>query len=323
MSSTEQSIALGVAAVAACICLIFVYTVIYNEQLALMLASVITGEGEFLDYRLTMSTGGAVYLAPGYVKQFRDVLLPAAILTFAVFASTPKRWVVLALGVIGTAAALLSGERSVLMIYVFTFGAVFYLRPGRSTRTRWLVPTIVACAVFAAFIGSTMLLGRADADSSVASLLATSAGSLFDRVVLTVPRENALGMSVWGPMSPTWGRTWLADLAGILPGVQTGLSNELHELLGGGPSGSAPLGLPADIYLAWGIGGVAIVPFLFSLMIQAVDELLLASNLALLRVLRITIVPLTFNWFSPFLFILNGGVVLIAAAIAARAVRRD
>ena len=322
MSSLEQTIAVGISLVSALVCLAFVVAVLHNEQLGLMLASVITGDGNFLEYRLTMSTGDAVYLAPGYVKQFRDVLLPASLLALAAFGNPRRPWFVTVLGIIGASAAVLSGERSVILIYVFMFGAIFALKPRRTARARWVVPTIVAVLLFGAFMGATVLLGRADTEGGGLSLLSESATSLFDRLVLTVARENAGGFLVWGPMAPTWGATWLSDLSTILPGTQSGLSNELHDLLGGGPQGTSPLGLPSDAFLAWGFAGVALMPFLYCVGLQRADEALLHSELTLPRALRVIMVPLSFAWYSPFLFILNGGIILVCAALSVRMLRR-
>ena len=322
MTVRERSIALGAGAVSAIVCVAFIATVLRNDQLGLMLASVLIGDGNFLEYRVTMSTGDAIYLAPGYVKQFRDVMLPSALIAFSVAATPPRPLFATALGVLGAAAAILSGERSVIMIYVFVFSAVFVLRPKRRVRARWVVPTIAGLAVFSAFIGTTILLGRADADADTLRLILDSAGALFDRVALAVPRENAGGFIVWGPIAPTWGRTWVADLATMLPGTQAGLSNELHDLLGGGPMGNSPLGLPSDAYLAWGIIGVVLVPFLYCVLLHRADEALLRSGLALPRVLRVVLFPLTFAWYSPFLFILNGGLLLLTAFLAVRYLRR-
>lgn len=323
LTPREHTIALSAGILSAVVCVAFISTVLRNDQLGLMLASVLTGDGSFLEYRVTMSSGDAIYLAPGYVKQFRDVMLPSALLAYAVFASPPRPWLATALGILGAAAAILSGERSVIMIYVFVFSAVFVLRPQRRARARWIVPTIAGVAVFSAFLGATLLLGRADVEAGALALVMDSAGALFDRVALAVPRENAGGFIVWGPIAPTWGMTWLADLATMLPGTQSGLSNELHDLLGGGPMGSSPLGLPSDTYLAWGIMGVAVVPFLYCTLLQRADEELLRSGLALPRVLRVVLFPLTFAWYSPFLFILNGGALLLAAYLTLRLLRRD
>jgi hypothetical protein len=309
--------AVGLGGVSALVCAAFTISVLRDESLALILAGVITGEGSFLEYRLTMYSGEATYLAPGYVKQFRDVLLPVAIVSLAAFERGPARWLVPVFAAAGAVASVLSGERFVIMVYVFTLGLAFALRPRASQRAKWVAPVLAGGGVFAAFVGATILLGRAEADQGPLGVLLGAAGALFDRVVMAVPRENAAGFSLWGPLAPTWGATWLADLSGVLPGVQAGLDHEIHDLLGGGSQGSSPLGMPADLYLAWGAIGVAALPLLYSLALQALDGALRGSSLAVARSLRFVLVPLTFAWYSPFLFILNGGVVLCAGAVLA------
>jgi hypothetical protein len=170
----------------------------------------------------------------------------------------------------------------------------------------------------AAFVGATIVLGRTTAGASPITAVFESVWGLVDRMVLTVPRENAAGFPVWSLIAPTWGKSWLADLIGIIPGAQESLSNELHALLGGSPLGNSTLGLSADVYLAWGMVGVVIIPFAYALLLSTFDRMLLKSSSALARTFRFSCIPLTFSWYSPFLFILNGGVVLMAVAYYAK-----
>jgi hypothetical protein len=309
--------------VSALVCAAFVAAVLRNEELALLLAAVVTGDGSFLEYRLTMSTGGALYLAPGYVKQFRDVLLPTALVTLAASGATRARWLVPALSAFGLAAAVLSGERFVIMIHIFAAGAAYMLRPQRRGRVGVVAPVVAGAAIFAAFVGATVLLGRAEGVEGFGGLIVATGKGLFERVIVAAPRENSLGFLVWGAAAPTWGETWAADLAGILPGVQVNLSNELHELLGGSAQGASPLGLPADLFLAWGHPGVALLPCAFVLALHALDDAVLRSRLALAHIFRLLLVPLTFAWYSPFLFVLNGGLVLVGAAVVLGLRRRE
>lgn len=316
LSAWERRIAYSTMVAAGIVCAAFTFAVLRNEELGLILAGVVTGDEKFLDYRLMMTQGEAIYLAPGYVKQFRDVLLPASLLTLMAFTATPIWWLVLPMWAVGAVAAVLSGERSVIMISLFVLGAGLVLRPGISAAARRTVIALAGALVFAAFIGSTVLLGRATEDASTVAILVESAEGLFDRAALTVPRENSLGFPMWGALAPTNGRSWLGALSGILPQSQRGLDNELHELLGGGAAGNAPLGLSPDAYLAFGMLGVMLAPLLFVMMLAYADRLLLERPVAIARALRIMLVPLSFGWYSPFLFILNGGVVLLFGAFA-------
>ena len=321
LTKPERRVAIVVGVIAGAVCLAFVVAVVRNQALGPILAGVVTGDQSFLSYRLIMSTGAAAYFAPGYVKQFRDVLLLGALLVLVLKNRRPP-WLLITLGsAIGFAAAVLSGERSVLMIFLYTMGLAALLRPGRSIHLRRSAAVVTGMVALAAFVTATYLLGRTTVDASPVRVVGESLWGLVDRVVLTVPRENADGFGVWSTVAPTWGRSWASDLIGILPGAQASLSNDLHEFLGGGPLGNSVLGLAADVYLAWGVVGVAAVPFAFAVSLASLDRVLLLSRSALTRTFRLTILPLTFAWYSPFLFVLNGGVVLLGV-VAATQIRK-
>lgn len=316
MRRGEQTVAWAVALVSSAVCLAFIVAILRNEELLLILAGVVTGDERFLDFRTTMTSGTAVYLAPGYVKQFRDVLLPAALIALVAFSGRTRWWLVVPMGLVGFGAAILSGERFSLMVYILAFGFALALRPESRRLAVRVVAPVFAVVLLAAFVGSTILLGRADADSGLLTIIGDSVAALFDRIVLTLPRENAGGFEVWYPLAPTWGRNWLSAISGILPGSQTGLDQELHEVLGGSALGSSPLGLAPDTFLAWGVVGTVLFPALFCLALERADAALIESGSPLAKSLRVALVPLSFAWYSPFLFLLSGGAVLVGGAIA-------
>jgi hypothetical protein len=252
-----------------------------------------------------------VYLAPGYVKQFRDILLLGSLLFLS--SNSPRVPVasLASLLSVGFVAAVLSGERAVLMVFFFALGAMVILRPHRSAQSRRFIGLSAAAVIVAAFVAATYLLGRTTVDATFVEIIGESISGLIDRVVLTVPRENAEGYGFWSAIAPTWGASWFEDLLGILPGVQSSLGNEIHAFLGGSPLGNSALGLSSDLYLNWGLIGVALLPAAMAVALARFDEFLLDGASGLLRAVRIVILPLTFAWYSPFLFLLNGGAVLV------------
>jgi hypothetical protein len=308
-------LALGAAAV----CLLFVVVILLNEDLGPILLSVITGDEDFISYRLIMSTGRAVYLAPGYVKQFRDVMLPVGFLVLIIGKAGVSRLLLAALWVVGFAAAILSGERSVLMIHVYVLGVGLVFKQGRSAATRRTIMIATMAIGASAFVGFTFLLGRTTIGASIFQVFGEALWGLFSRVALVVPSENAAGFPFWEPLVPTWGTSWFAELAGILPGVQNSFSNDLHALLGGSPLGNSTLGLAPDVYFAYGMVGAAVIPLLYAVILARIDWFLVDSPYLSARIARLAFMPLTLAWYSPFLFILNGGLVLCIFALASRA----
>ena len=89
--------------------------------------------------------------------------------------------------------------------------------------------------------------------------------ALAHRAVIAVPRENTLSYPLWTGQPHAPGSGWMTDLAGIRPGTQSQLSNELSDVNKGGSLGNSPLGLATDVFYNWGWLGVMIVPALYAL----------------------------------------------------------
>jgi hypothetical protein len=311
----EMNLAALMGIAASVVCTVFIVVVLRNEQLGLLLASVVLGEGGYRDYRIVLYSGESVYVAPGYIRQFRDVMLPSVLIAVAAYGPPRWRWLAIPLAVLGGVGAILSGERIVVMLFAFAIGAALVLRPHRRTYSRAALSMGVAAAVLAAFAGVTALLGRTVEGVDPGSAASTFA-ALVDRVILTLPRENLYSYQVWGEIGPTWGATWMNDFAGALPGVQRGLANQLADVQGMSILSGSPLGVAPDSYLAWGIVGTAALPFMYVAGLAYADHVLLRQPSALNQALRMVLVPWSFTWYSPFLFVLNGGFFLVAVVLA-------
>jgi hypothetical protein len=138
--------------------------------------------------------------------------------------------------------------------------------------------------------------------------------ALAHRAIIAVPRENTISYSIWATGSPAMGAGWITDLSGLRPGSQNQLSNELSAANSGGSLGNSPLGLATDIYYNWGWPGVAVVPLFYALVFILLDLVLVGSGSPLLFAAKIFLffsVPLMY---SPFMFVLYGGAVVIALA---------
>ena len=65
-----------------------------------------------------------------------------------------------------------------------------------------------------------------------------------------------------------------------------------------------------------------ICPALYCLLLDRADTALVDSASPLAKALRVALLPLSFAWYSPFLFLLNGGAVLVGGAVAIALWRR-
>ena len=136
--------------------------------------------------------------------------------------------------------------------------------------------------------------------------------ALVHRAIIAVPRENTTTYSFWASRSPASGVGWITDLSGLRPGTQRQLSNELSEVIRGGPLGNSPLGLATDLYYNWGWPGVASFPLLGALLFLLIDIVAVGSNSPLLFAAKIFLFFSIPIMYSPFMFILYGGAVVIA-----------
>jgi oligosaccharide repeat unit polymerase len=203
--------------------------------------------------RTGFASGEGGYMAPGYIKQFRDVLLPLFALLVVFSIRRTRRRFLLTIGCIVPLVATLmisSGERApVLMFLIGTiYTALLSVRMGINERRTILAPilfiALVGGAAFSALTSSFTNRGYEDASTSMI---------LADRVITRVPEENVLGVSVWEKGAPYPGAGWISELGSVLPwGKTQALSSQIHEELGGGPKGNSVLGMWVDVFYNFG-----------------------------------------------------------------------
>jgi hypothetical protein len=309
---------------------------------SLLRAAIMEGKGTLSEARIIISAGTEGYFAPGYVKQFRDVMVPILCMATVLCHGTyPYRWLFCAALVVALAAVFISGQRLVVLQFGLCFGAVFLMEFFSARRERF-VPVKIAIPMLIAVVGlvglMTQMLGRLDTPLSppvemaqpVSETLASSGIprpvavviALVHRAIIAVPRENVVTYSVWASKSPAIGSGWTTDLSGLRPGTQTQLSNGLSAAAYGSPLGNSPLGLATDIYYNWGWPGLVVIPLLYALAFLWLDILLVSRNSPLLysaKLFTFFSIPLMY---SPFLFLLYGGAVVLALACYVILVRR-
>jgi len=311
-------------AVSALVCAWFIHAVFSSGSIAalLSLGSLLDDSSSLLTARKMITAGTEEYFAPGYVKQFRDILIPVFLSAFVAmnrrFYKSIQFWLVVIVAVV---AMLMTGQRFILVVLAGTVLVASYYVVG--LRLRALV--FAGLLMTATYGGLTVLLGRLPEGTTPMNAAGAIIGNIVDRAVITVPRQNTLTHPVWKQLGPTMGSSWLDELSGIAPGgARVRFSNVLHSRAGGSEEGNSPLALPIDSWLAWGWGGLLILPLLFSVALSAIDRILLSRDSAIffgLKVYLAIVVPL---FYSPYLFILYGGAVaavLIAVVPFVRPVR--
>jgi hypothetical protein len=284
-------------------------------------------DNSVLELRLSIYTGEDRWIAPGYVKQLRDIVLPLAVL---ILLFTQKRsgarFLLLASLVIPAVALLMmsSGERGPLLL--FLTAAVYAASQagitGLQRMSVSMIPLLLIIAVGAAgfTVLSSSFVSRSYEDTSAAVILA-------DRVITRMPEENIHGAPVWTKGAPFPGAGWLSELGTVLPGTQQSLSNLIHEHLGGGDRGNSVLGMWTDVFYNFGFWlGLAIANLLgflvaiFNHWVNKSRQLSTSANVCGLWLsicMMMVVSPFGFLLYGPFVL----SVVLLLLTIIARVQR--
>jgi hypothetical protein len=303
------------------VCIFFIYTVFQNSVVSALLSLTSMAEGSsLLQARKAITSGTDGYFAPGFVKQFRDILIPIFLMSLLVVNSRykPKGNVKLLFYTvlfIAIFSMMLAGQRSIIVIlFLSLLISRSYITSAlqndgiskRKTKKGGLILLILLMFIF--YGALTFFLGRAKEGESTFQVVLSIIPNLFERMFLATPGENIHTYRYWGALGPTFGGSWLDELSSILPGIKPiGLSNKLHSLAGGSEQGNSPLGLPADIWFAWGWAGTLIVPFLYSFCIGFLDMMLMSRKSVILIGAKIFMMISILKIYSPFGFILYGG----------------
>lgn len=234
------------------------------------------GEADIAGQRLD-SYSGDRYFYPGYVNQFKNVLLPSlTIVVLTYWRSIGRRHVVLTVGLIAISVfgLLGTGQRGAFVQFMATLVMFVYLFKGR--RLPGGVVKLASLAL-AAVVVSTIALGRSNSSLS-------SNASLADRAYIAVKefRDRVLEVEQFSAVAGfryiyeqpiQWGREWLQALTGVLPSSRgTDLPNRIYEVLYGTPRGTAPPSVWGSIYHNLGWYGVLVVPALLAVALAIVTK---------------------------------------------------
>ncbi len=232
-------------------------TILYYQLLGYNLfVDILLGRGidDYSALRLAAYSGDQ-YFAPGYVNQFKNVLLPLCVLVlvaWAVFDGSRRRArLLVAVGAPFCLYALLGTGQRAFLVYTFV-AALFGIRTLTAIPRRYLMA--VGSVVTAAFALMTFYYQRSQiSDSLVFDLVRTMAARLF-----YLQQEGGLvGFRYVYELDVVWFREWFADLAGILPSNSgSSLAHDVHELMYGSSVGTVPVSTVGSAYYNGGVVAV-------------------------------------------------------------------
>jgi len=229
------------------------------------------------------SYSGTRYLYPGYVNQFKNVVIPA-LLTLLISSAFSTRGrsanlyaVVLAL----TAAACLlaTGQRDALVLFIVVVLCYMYLRArGTADRHYFTRSLYILLGAIPLLMLGTLVLGR-QANSSAAGTLGQSGALLAEigeRFLFGNQFSGIAGYRYTESLPVSNGNDWLQGLLGFLPGNRgSTLSSEIFRSLYGGTRGTSPPSLWGSIDYNFGFVGVVVAPILLAIALQIVASTVL------------------------------------------------
>lgn len=243
-------------------------------RITLVEAFVTSSSGQYYDVTTSRleNYSGSSYFSPGYVNQFKNVVLPicTAAIVHTLWSERARGRAIFSVALVFVAFVMVAGtgQRGALVITFLTVGSAVglggLLRPQR-------ILTLGTLGL-SGFILVTFLLQRQAGQATNADTLwgrfYVYAEALWNRVVMENPYSGLAAFHVTEREPTVWGRQWASEVVDLLPG-QGGqsLANRVFAYLYGTDRGTAPESIWGGIYYNFGwFGGTVVVVALFGLM---------------------------------------------------------
>lgn len=257
ISPTSDEILLCVVILlfSAAVTVFYYYLVGYNIVLLFLSGQIF---GNYSDLRLATYSGDD-YFAPGYVNQFKNVLLPLAsfLIGMRLYELGHKRLLALYI-LIGAPAVVVAlagtGQRAYVIYTLAALAFGYFLhRSGRGSNARWMPILFAAIPLLLLFVSLTSVY----TESSDMEATITSAFARFT----TIQQQGGLfAFQYIYPLPITHFGEWWLNLKGILPGVQgSTLDHEVFAELYGSTRGTVPLTSIGSAYYNGGVLGVILL----------------------------------------------------------------
>lgn len=217
-------------------------------------------DSDYSDVRLATYSGGD-YFAPGYVNQFKNVLLPLTTVAIAAWLKqsglNAMFYSFCAIGFPFLAVALAgTGQRAfvVFTLFAILFGFALYNigRPGRLNLLRLALYGLPVLIVYG-FMTSAY---RGISEGSVGEI----SSAMLERFTSVQQEGGLVGFRYIYQLDSAAFSDWLQDIKGILPSEQgSTIAHEVHALMYGDDRGTVPLSSIGSAYYNGGVAGVVLL----------------------------------------------------------------
>lgn len=267
------------------VCIVY-YNAVGYLTIVESIKSVFSGASDDIAGLRLEAYAGDRYLLPGYVNQFKNVLLPALVaivIPYYFRVRNPFRYIV-ALGLVALTLTFIlgTGQRGAFVMFMIALVLyVYYI--NRKKFLRYLIAFVALGLPI--FIASTIALGRSSAELAAAKgpmgQLFVLIGQVFYRIFGSNQDAAVAGFRYIYAAPNQAGADWLQSVLGILPGVAgSDLDNRIFATLYGSTRGTAPPSLWGSTYYNFGFLGsvvcavlVAVLLFLVATMIGRYEEI--------------------------------------------------
>ena len=285
----------AIIVVSVAVCIMYQMSVGFNLLFEGMV-SIFSGQGRIEDaatLRLEFY-GGEEYFAPGYVNQFKNILLPLMVLFLLARKVILKNsgrihgLFIAILMFVSLYFLLMTGQRAP----VFWIGAIavvyFLVVLPRKKAVKYSVAVVGIFTV--SFLALTLILGRGGigslegADDYLELFL-----QLPERLFSINQASGVYGFRYIYERPVQYGADWVAQLQILLPGKGgITIDNELNALFTGTTRGTAPPSIWGSIWYNFGLLGAIIVPFILGIVYQNTYYRLIRGPKTLFRTLAFT-----------------------------------
>ncbi|RYD49786.1 MAG: oligosaccharide repeat unit polymerase [Sphingomonadales bacterium] len=257
----EKQVAVAIFLMSVLITILYYRAIGYNVFLLMITGNL---DEDYSNLRLATYSEGD-YFAPGYVNQFKNVLLPLTAMACSVWLYRSRHRAAFYAFASGSVAftvwALLgTGQRGYLIYTAASLVFGFFLfHIGRKSRIKPMYFALAGVPVL-------LLFGFMTGAYTGASDMGNGAvfSQMIDRFTSIQQESGMFGFRYVYPLQTSWFYEWWENVVGILPSSEgSTLAHEVHEAYYGSFRGTAPLSSTGSAYYN---GGVVAVILLFGAM---------------------------------------------------------